>query len=93
MNREVTKAAKNRKIFLSTATGVLLAGIKYSKKTGLHVPAILKVMNRSEYGEDSQALQQPIGDLTREVLADRVREKLKAGVPLWPNEQRRRADW
>lgn len=73
----MTKWAKSRKIYLSTRTGVLLAGIKYSMKTGVSVPAVLKVTNRPEYGEGSQALQQPISDLTREVLGDRVRDQAR----------------
>lgn len=88
----MTKRAKTRKVYLSTHTGVLLAGIKCSQKSGVNVPAVLKVTNRPEYGEGSQALEQPVSELTREVLAGRIREKLAEGVPLWPSQDRRRIE-
>lgn len=88
----LTKGAKSRKIFLSTCTGVLLAGIKYSSKGGVIVPSTLKVTNRPEYGEGAKMLQQPLSDLTREVLRNRIRGHLNDGIPLWPGQRRRQTE-
>ena len=73
----MTKMAKSRKVYLSTASGVLLAGIKYSKAKGWTVPKVLTVINKPEYGEGAEPLEQAISDLTREVLRGRAQEALQ----------------
>jgi hypothetical protein len=71
--RPMTKGAANRKIYLIAARGMILEGIRYSKKKGgLSVPNILKVKNKPELLGNSLALEQPIGEMTRDVLATRI---------------------
>ena len=82
----LTKMAANRKIFLIAAQGAILEGITYSKrKGGVIVPMILRITNRTELGGGPKCIEQPIDDMTREVLLTRIREELNKGVPLWPN--------
>jgi hypothetical protein len=79
----LTKIAANRKVILRAAQGALLEGIKSSRKKGLIIPSMLNVTNREEHEGPSGSVQQPISEITREVLANRIREELKKGVPLW----------
>ncbi len=82
----LTKMAANRKIFLIAAQGALLEGITYSKrKGGVILPAVLRITNRPELGGGPKGIEQPIDDMTRDVLLTRIREELNKGVPLWPN--------
>lgn len=85
----LTKRAVNRKVFLIAKRGSILEGIKSSKKKGLTIPNILHVKNKPELLGDSPALEQPISDMTREVLVMRIREELNKGIALWPDHRRR----
>lgn len=85
----MTKMAANRKVQLIAARGAILEGIKYSKKKGLSIPDILLVKNKPEFLDDSLALEQLISSMTRDVLAIRIGEELRKGVPLWPEHGRR----
>jgi len=84
----MTKMAANRKVHLIAARGAILEGIKYSKKTGLLIPDILLVKNKPELLEGSLALEQLVSSMTRDVLAVRIGEELRKGVPLWPDGRR-----
>ena len=80
----MTKMAANRKVQLIAARGAILEGFKYSKKKGLCIPDILLVKNKTELLDGFPALEQLISPMTREVLAIRIGEELRKGVPLWP---------
>ena len=80
----MTKMAANRKIHLIAVRGAILEGIKYSKKKGLSIPDILLVKNKPELLDDSLVLEQLLSPTTRDVLAIRIGEELRKGVPLWP---------
>lgn len=81
----MTKRAVNRKIYLIAARGMILEGIKYSKKKGLTIPDILLVKNKPELLDVFPALEQLITSMTRDLLATRIHEELKQSVPLWPD--------
>ena len=83
------KMAANRKIHLIAARGTILEGIKYSKKKCLSIPDVLLVKNKPELLDNSLALEQLISSMTRDVLIIRINEKLRKGVPLWPEHGRR----
>lgn len=85
----MTKRAVNRKIYLIAAQGMILEGIKYSKKKGLSIPDVLLVKNKPELLDDSPALEQLVSPMTRDVLAMRIREEMKRGIDLWPEHRRR----
>jgi hypothetical protein len=84
----MTKMAANRKVHLIAARGAILEGIKYSKKKGLLIPNILLVKNKPELLDGSLALEQLVSSMTRDVLAIRIGEELRKGVPLWPEGRR-----
>jgi len=79
----LTKRAANRKVFLIAAAGAILEGIKVSKKKGLTIPPILHIRNKPELQEDHSPLEQPLSDLTRGVLAQRINMELRKGTALW----------
>lgn len=85
----LTKRAANRRIFLMAAKGAILEGITYNRKKGLTIPTVLLFQNRPEWQEGSAAVQQPVSDLSREVLASRIHGELSKGVALWPNHRSR----
>ena len=88
----LTTSAQRRNIYLFTSSGILLAGITYSKKNGLLIPPTLSVTNRPESREGSSALQQSISELTREVLIGRVVEQLHGRAPECQDQVRRRTE-
>jgi len=85
----LTKRAATRRVFLIAAKGAILEGIRVSKKKGLLIPSVLLVKNRPELQVGGDPVEQPITDLTREVLATRIREELNKGIALWPNYRER----
>jgi len=86
----MTKQAANRKIYLIANHGAILEGIKYSKKKGLTIPDILHVKNKPELSNGGDSVEQLITAMTRDVLAVRINDELRKGVPLWPDYRGRR---
>lgn len=87
----LTRPAANRRVFLIAKRGAILEGIKTSKKKGITIPSVLRIRNRPELLESDDPIEQPIDDMTREILRMRIREKLDKGSPVWPEGYGRRA--
>ena len=82
------KRSSKRQVYLMTKTGVILKGITIRRKKSeryptVEVPPVLMLTNRPEFGEAEVEtlpklgeVEQILGELTREVLKTRIRERL-----------------